>query len=472
MQLIVTIYEETFAAALEAIRGLAPDCDGVELRAERFGPVDLHALRRSTPKLLILTYRGMNVDEATIAGAREAGIDLVDVEYHERLDRDLIARYRERLVLSHHDYQRVPENAEALAEAMLAFRCAHTKLAATPGDFGDNQRMLALLRRQGVRDGGAVTVIGMGERGLYSRVAAPFFGSALMFVARTAATQAAPGQLELERALPIFGDRRLPEDPALFAIAGDPSGHSLSPAFHNARFREHGVAAAYTFASFSTLDEIAVPLVAGSPFAPLGLSITAPFKQEAFAFALRQGAEVGENARGCGSVNTLVKIGDRLVADNTDVDGFAVLLAQLCGRDRKSVAILGAGGTARAALAAVARTGMHVTVYNRTLARAQELVAALGGVAAPLEEVARFDGEVVIDTLSDDIDPGVPLHAGSAYLRAAYGKPSRLEQRAREAGAHLFGGRELFQAQAVRQNELFTQAVAARIDHHPLEDRP
>jgi len=469
MQLIVTIYEETFAAALEAIRGLGPGCAGIELRAERFGAIDLPALRRSTTLPVILTYRGMNVDELTIAAALDAGIELVDVEYHQQLDREVLGRYRQRLILSHHDYERVPDELETLVEAMLAFRCAHTKLAATPADFAGNQRLLALLRREPGSDS-AMTVIGMGERGLYARVAAPFFGSELMFVARTSATNAAPGQLTFEHARQLFGVPPLPPDPALFAIAGDPSGHSLSPPIHNRLFRERGVPAAYTYASFATLEEVAAPLGAGASFAPLGLSITAPFKEVAFAFALRHGAEVGEHAARCRAVNTLVKIGGRLIADNTDVDGFAALLAQVCGRDRKSVAILGAGGTARAALAAAWDAGMHVTVYNRTLRRAEELVGALGGLAEPLDAADRFDGEVVIDTTSADVDPGIPLYAGSVLIRAAYGKPSALERRAREAGAQLLDGLDLLQAQAVRQNALFVEAVTARDHRTPLED--
>src|SRR5260370_16221887 len=104
MKLIVTIHEETFEAALRAIAALDARHDGVELRAERLGDIDPTALRAATPKPLILTHRGQTIGEAVIRAATEAGIDLVDVEWQEALNRDLVRRYARRIVLSPQHY--------------------------------------------------------------------------------------------------------------------------------------------------------------------------------------------------------------------------------------------------------------------------------------------------------------------------------------------------------------------------------
>ena len=69
-----------------------------------------------------------------------------------------------------------------------------------------------------------------------------------------------------------------------------------------------------------------------------------------------------------GAVNTLVRIGGRIVADNTDVDGFAALIAKTNAR---TAAVIGAGGTARAALVALRRAGIESTVFNRTAGQAR-----------------------------------------------------------------------------------------------------
>jgi 3-dehydroquinate dehydratase/shikimate dehydrogenase len=421
VKLFVTILEETIDAAIAAIRALPPDHDGVEVRAERFPSIDLEAIRAATSKPMILTYRGSRVPD--VAQALQAGIDYVDVEWHESVE----VEQPSRTVISHHDYEGM-RDVESIVEKMFALGCAHTKLAATPQNFADNERLLALIgtpasRRRSI-------VIGMGERGLYTRILAPFLGAPLTFVA--AGSVAAPAQLTLDRALEIYGTARasLHAD-KIFAIAGNPAGHSLSPSIHNRLFREKGVSAAYTIASIERFDEIIEPFLRGEP---CGLSVTAPFKEEAFAFAREQGAAIASNGERARAVNTLVNLGDRIIADNTDVDGFAALLP----RHARRAAVLGAGGTARAALVALENAGIPVTVYNRTASKGD----------APLEALADFDGDLIINTLPSGIDAAIPRC--ETYIEAAYGGAVRnVEAR------HRIGGLDLLHAQAVRQHDLF-----------------
>ena len=396
MKLVATIYEETFDAALSAMRAL--DCDMIELRAEHLGAIDLHALRAATLKPIILTYRGSSAPAPLDAIA--AGIDFIDVEWKPDLRMDIP---RERVVLSHHDFEAFDL---APIPAMRAFGCAHTKLAVTPKTLEEN---FALLEH--AKD---ITVIGMGERGLFSRILAPFLGSELTFVAAT--NSAAPGQLTLDRALAIYGnDRETLHAKHIFAIAGNPAGHSLSPTIHNPLFRKHGADAAYTIASFETFDEIV------SRPEIRGLSITAPFKEIAMKYADR----LGENARAAGAINTLVRMSDGTTfGDNTDVDGFLALICK-----PQNVAIVGAGGTARAALVACQRVGANVRVFNRS---ERELASE------PLEHLQAFDGDLIIDTLP----VAIPL-------------PDIRTITARYPG----GGEALLQAQAIRQNELFLEAL-------------
>ena len=272
-----------------------------------------------------------------------------------------------------------------------------------------------------------MSIIGMGERGLYSRILAPFKGSELTFVAGGAI--AAPGQLTLSRALEIYGSARATlQAEKVFAVVGNPAGHSLSPSIHNALFREKGVAAAYTIASIERFEEITDAFLRGEP---CGLSVTAPFKDDAFAFA--SAYEIGENARRAKAVNTLVNVNGRILADNTDVDGFAALLPQA-----SKAAVIGAGGTARAALVALTNAGIPATVYNRTASKGD----------APLESLKDFDGDLIINTLPSGVDMAIP--PCDTYIEAAYGSGAR-EVDAKDR----IGGLELLHAQAVRQHELF-----------------
>jgi 3-dehydroquinate dehydratase type I len=425
VKLFVTIYEETAEAAVDAIRALRADHDGVEVRAERFPSIDLEALRAATAKPIILTYRGGRVPD--VARALQAGIDFVDVEWHEGVE----VTAPERTVISHHDYEGI-RDIESIVQKMQSYGCAHTKLAATPQNFADTERLLKLLPTADRRL--PTTVIGMGERGLYSRILAPFRGSALTFVA--AGNVAAPGQLTLERALEIYGDRRDSLNAEkVFAVVGNPAGHSLSPSIHNRLFREKGVSAAYTIVSIEHFNEITEAFLHGEP---CGLSVTTPFKDDAFAFAQAHDAEIADNAQRARAVNTLVNLGDRILADNTDVDGFAALLP----RDARRAAILGAGGTARAALVALENARVPVTVYNRTVSKGD----------APLEALSDFDGDLIINTLPAGIDVAIP--PCETYIEAAYGGAAR-DVDAR----HRIDGLALLNAQAIRQHHLFMKAL-------------
>jgi 3-dehydroquinate dehydratase type I len=439
MKLVVTILEKSPGRAIEVIRALDADHDAIELRTDAFGgrSIDWRAVRAATAKPIIATNRGGG--HVDIEAAIGAGIDFVDVEWGSETP----AAHRQRVVLSHHDYNGMLD-VETLVYEMRAAGCAQVKLAVTPHDFADNARLLALLD-----DAPDLTVIGMGDRGLYARILAPFFGSAMQFVSVDDARSAAPGQLALERALAIYGSRRDElRANTIFAIVGNPAAHSGSPAIHNAIFRERGVAAAYAIFETDDFLDIAQPFVSGQRFAPAGLSITAPFKEEALAFAQRIGAEIAPNAREAGAVNTLVRIDDRIVADNTDVDGFASLIGKTSAR---SAAVVGAGGTARAALVALRRSGIAATVFNRTAGKLD---------AQPLDTLASWRGDLVINTLPGNV--AVALPSAGTIIETAYGGIETayggIETADGGEWRATFTGLDLLRAQAVRQSELFLEA--------------
>jgi 3-dehydroquinate dehydratase type I len=421
MQLVVTIYEETPETAIDVIRALNADHDAIELRTDAFRgrAVDWTAVRAATAKPVIATNRGGG--HVDVDAALAAGIDFIDVEWGSEIpDRD-------RLIVSHHDYEGMPDVDRLLSETRPT---THLKIAATPRNFAENARLLALLdsRRN-------MTVIGMGARGLYSRILAPFFGSELQFVSVDETRSAAPGQLTLAQALSIYGpNRESLRAEKIFAIVGHPASHSGSPAIHNAIFHERGVAAAYSIFDTDDFLDIAKPFAAGERFAPHGLSITAPFKEDVLTFAESIGADIRENAREAGAANTLVRIGDRIMVDNTDVDGFQSLIAKTNAR---TAAVVGAGGTARAALVALRRTGIESTIFNRTAERLN---------ARPLDQLQSWRGDLVINTLPQNVIVAMPV-AGT-IIEAAYGRESNA----------TFTGLDLLRAQAVRQSELFLEA--------------
>lgn len=404
--MVVTIYERTREQALQAIRGVHDRHDMVEVRVDAFGGGDLEAFRGATALPILFTNRGGDPVDVEFG--------LIDVEHGRTV------KHPARTVLSYHDFEGMPD-LEPLIAAMQRQGCAYTKIAVTPRTFAENETLLRALRPR-------LTLFGMGDRGLYSRILAPFFGSELSFVSVNDERQAAPGQLSLERAIAIYGER--PHRPAhVFAVVGNPAGHSLSPSIHNRLFRKHGVPAAYTIASVESFEEVIEPFTTKRL---TGISVTAPFKDDAFAFAQQTGAAIGANALEARAVNTLVHMKERVVADNTDVDGFETLLR---GVSVGRAAVVGAGGTGRAAMIALRRAGFEVTVFNRTPRDR----------ARPLDELAQFEGDLLINTLPSEAPIALP--PVKTLLETAYGGQ-------RTAASSL----RLLQAQAIRQNALFMKA--------------
>ena len=162
-------------------------------------------------------------------------------------------------------------------------------------------------------------------------------------------------------------------------VAGQPIAHSLSPLIHTAWIAAAGLDADYR--AFGPPDAAAFDaLVAEGRAGRLrGLNVTAPFKEQALAHADR----IGEAARACGSANLLLFEEGEVAADSTDGAGLLAALQEQAPDlelPDASVVVLGAGGAARAAVAALTAAGARVGVLNRTAVRAEALVAEVGGM--------------------------------------------------------------------------------------------
>ena len=155
-----------------------------------------------------------------------------------------------------------------------------------------------------------------------------------------------------------------------------PAGHSISPAFQQAALDHLGLDARY--AALSTAAGAlgdAVDMLRGEDY--LGANVTIPHKES----VRRHLDALDPWAETLGAVNTIVKQGDRRIGHNTDAYGLLRALREQAGFQPRgrSVLLLGAGGAARAAAFGLCREGIaSLTIANRTLERAVDLVMALG----------------------------------------------------------------------------------------------
>jgi shikimate dehydrogenase len=244
----------------------------------------------------------------------------------------------------------------------------------------------------------------------------------------------------------------------IFGVAGNPVFQSKSPVMFNAAFREFGIDGTYIRCAANTADEvIAVARETGMD----GLNITSPFKTEIVAHL----DQVEGDARIIGSVNTVVRRGERFIGYNTDVSGIlgAVRSSGLKTSQAKAV-VVGAGGAARAAVLALKSVGADVVITNRTFEKAREAGGVLGCTPLPMErmEEALKGARILISAVSTDvrvIDPAL-LKRGLIVLDANYARPTALTKDATQAGCTIIDGREWLLAQAAPAFALFTERQA------------
>lgn len=172
----------------------------------------------------------------------------------------------------------------------------------------------------------------------------------------------------------------MPTDPRRAAVVGKPVAHSLSPVLHGAAYEALGLNWTYTRLEAS---ESEVPaLVAGLDESWVGLSVTMPGKRA----ALEVATESTARARAVGAANTLVRRPNGWAADCTDVDGVTGALRAAGWVPGPTGVVLGAGGTACAALAGLAELGVSsATVVVRNVSRATEAVACATAVGLEVE---------------------------------------------------------------------------------------
>ncbi|HYS43061.1 MAG TPA: shikimate dehydrogenase, partial [Geobacteraceae bacterium] len=138
-------------------------------------------------------------------------------------------------------------------------------------------------------------------------------------------------------------DRSITTATRLCAVIGNPVGHSLSPAIHNAAFDELGLDFIYLAFQVEDLKSALAGMRARSNFR--GMSVTIPHKIE----AMNHVDEIAEVDRSIGSINTIINDNGRLIGLGTDGPGALKALVDAgVALDGKHVLMLGAGGAARA----------------------------------------------------------------------------------------------------------------------------
>jgi shikimate dehydrogenase len=267
-----------------------------------------------------------------------------------------------------------------------------------------------------------------------------------------------PSQVPVDRLGPFLAAEGVPP---LFAVAGRPVGHSQSPSLHTRWMRAEGRSGIYVPLEFGSDEEFvqSLPLLASSGFR--GLNVTHPFKSVAFEAATIS----GKGAEACRATNCLTFRDGAIEGENTDLVAILRRLAELreTGRwDGRTLGVVGAGGSARATLAAARTLSADAVVYARRVesarALAEEFSATLGSVddPRPLPLVVQATNVGRQGSGSLEVPLGRLLAVGSHVIDWVYDASDPVVRRTAEAaGASYEDGWRLLVYQAAESYALW-----------------
>ncbi len=433
----------------------------LDLAEERIAPA---ALLELDPRPVIATYRsareggrfhgsGEEYRRLTLE-AYEAGAT-IDVEHAS----GLLARGgnfadRRRIVVSAHFPFGLPEDWGSKLSAMLSTGARAVKLVAGAADLTSSLVVAALQARQCL---GSVAIFPMGAASAPGRILSALFGSSLVYGSVERGT--ARGQIPLRDLFAVYEVHRRRKPEALFGVvAADPSA-SLSPFVHNALFRLRDLPYLYLPLPIADFEREKPPeLLFDPPFR--GFSVTQPWKQKA---ALA--GTPSEDVLAAQAANTLLFVRGRWRAENTDVDGVFDPLADHDTGEGRTAIILGAGGTARAAIVAARRLGYEVFVASRRDEEADALAEEFRVDSMAWADVAASEADLYVNATPLGSREGDPSAVPASVLEhrplvfdCVYrpdGSQTPTIRAARAARCPTVDGLAMFAAQAVRQARLF-----------------
>jgi len=257
-----------------------------------------------------------------------------------------------------------------------------------------------------------------------------------------------------------------------YAIIGHPVSHALSPQLHSAAFKALGLDCSYEAIDTSP-EDLAETIQKFRDEGIAGFNVTVPHKEAIIPLI----DSLDDAAHGVGAVNTVTNTGGKLAGTNTDAYGFVKLAEPLAPAiTGKHVAVLGAGGAARAVLYGLtsAFAPGRITLFNRTLDRAERLASEFTTEKILITPESLFqedlqklfgDVSVIVNTTSVGMKPytdatpldDVKFGKGQAVIDLIYTPPeTALLKAAREAGTAGVNGLEMLLHQAAKAFGIWT----------------
>src|SRR6266404_897428 len=409
-------------------------------------------------------YNGSVEEQVRILEAAiEAGAKAVDIEIESAencVDRLESLRSHAYLLLSYHNYGGTPP-LDAIMRRMMRIAADGYKVVTTAKKPSDNYRVLSLARTYSKTP---TVLLAMGEMGFPTRVLSTAFGGLYTYAAPNTAEGTAAGQVCARQLRHLYRVEKFTRDARIYGVIADPVRHSISPAVHNRAFQARRTDAVYLpfLVKPAQLKDFLV-LAEKTPLA--GFSVTIPHKQK----ILRYLDLVDPLARRIGAVNTVWRKAGKWRGTNTDAEGITVPLARRVRLAKASVLVVGNGGAARGAAYALAGSGAKLAITGRNIDSVRALAKACDEESLSREQAEARMFDVLIHATPLGMFPKVDqcffdgrIPAKLVFDMVYNPMETVLTRRAKDQGATVIPGLEMFLEQAARQFEIWTGENAPR----------
>jgi 3-dehydroquinate dehydratase/shikimate dehydrogenase len=310
--------------------------------------------------------------------------------------------------------------------------------------------------------------IAMGPLGYFTRILGRKYGAPFTYAGYNPDRTFAPGQPQFQDLVRDYFYEGINKNTEVYAVIGDPIGHSLSPAVHNAAFVHLGLK--------KRMVPIQIPAASLGPALKSlrwldirGMSVTLPHKEA----IIHHIDAVDKPVERVGACNTVVATDGKYFGHNTDYQAALTALEEPMGGSHgsvsplmdKQVLVLGAGGVARTIAFGLTRRGAGVTITARNDEKAQRLAEEVGCRSTTWAMRAGTLCDILINCTPVGMHPNVdscPVPAaafreGTLVFDTVYHPENTLYlKEAAARGCTVVSGVDMFISQASMQFHYYT----------------
>lgn len=465
-KICVSVCAETADEVIAKIKLAESLADVIEVRFDCLNGDQIEPLVKilKSEKILLATFRSPRQDDRIkfwqLVGNEFPAFDLEEDIF------ELINTQAQKMV-SFHDFTSGTNDLDSIYQR-LSKQAKIIKIAVHANDAFGAIDVWHLLEKAKT-DNKEIISIAMGEAGKWTRILGLAHGAYMTYASLDEGDETADGQITIKDLSEVYRVKELDKSTAVYGVIGDPVASSKSPYMHNAAFAANGINAVFLPMLVKDIDEFIRRMVSHETrevelnFA--GFSVTMPHKQS----IIKHLDEIDATAKKIGAVNTVKIVDDKLIGYNTDAHGFITPLKAKFGELKNArVAVLGAGGAARACVYALTQEGADVTAFARDLQKANSFAEEFNVNAKQFSLVDSFD--IIVNTtplgMKGAFENDSPLTAVQLEgVKFVYDLVTRADEtpllcEAKKAGIPAIGGLEMLIAQGVKQFEIWTGSDA------------